>query len=227
MPRHQFRSIAFTALALLPAVACVSASEPPQPVQAIWKPQEINFYFQSFTTFYSCDGLERMLERLLLQLGADADVRVRDAECPGWIARFPRVSIKVNSPVEATPDALADRDKDKSTRELSARVNGKKAQKLLAKSLEEFPAQWRHVSLTRGKLGIERGDCELIDELRRKVLPKLAVRIVKDNVQCAANQLTLGQPQLEVEALVELPKADEEKKKTEDEFKLEVNLDQG
>jgi hypothetical protein len=40
-------------------------------------------------------------------------------------------------------------------------------------------------------------------------LPKLAVRVVDDDVQCSPNQLSPGQPRLEVEALVELPKADD------------------
>lgn len=208
MPPRQFKLTVFAVISALLAAVPASAQEQARPVPAIWKEQEITFYFQSFTTFYSCNGLETKLERLLRQLGATADVKVRSAECPGAIARMPRVVMKVSSPIEATPEALAARDKDKSTRELAARVQGKQAEKELQQSLQQFPAQWRPVSLARGKLDLEAGDCELIDELRRKVLPKLAVRIVKDNVHCSPNQLTLGQPQLEVEALIEIPKPD-------------------
>jgi hypothetical protein len=92
-------------------------------------------------------------------------------------------------------------------RELAERVRGKKSDHPFD-SLEEFPAQWRSVSLTRGRLDLQPGDCELIEELRKKVLPKLAVRIVRDDVQCSPNQLTMGQPRLEVEALKEVPKPD-------------------
>ena len=120
---------------------------------------------------------------------------------------MPRVIIDVTSPVEATPAAIAERDKGKSTRELAARVQGKSAED--AASDDQFPAQWKRLSLSRGKLDIEPGDCELIDELRRKVLPKLAVRIVESNVQCSPHQVSLGQPQLEIEALVEIPKPDD------------------
>jgi hypothetical protein len=42
-------------------------------------------------------------------------------------------------------------------------------------------------------------------------LPKLAVRIVEDETHCTPGQLTLGQPQLQVDALVALPKPDEPK----------------
>jgi hypothetical protein len=203
--------LAACAATLSPALVSVSiaraAAADQPPVQAIWKPQEINFYFQSFTTFYSCMGLEDKLKRILKELGVQGTVRVRSADCPTSVARMPRVLLNVVSPVEATPQALAEREKGKSRRELSARVRGETEE--LKDALEEFPAQWRRVALSRGSLGLEPGDCELIDELRRKVLPKLAVRVVNNNVSCAPNQLTLGQPQLEVEALVALPKPDE------------------
>jgi hypothetical protein len=176
------------------------------PVQAIWKHQEIAFYFQSFTTFYSCNGLEGKLERIMRELGVHARVKVRSADCPASVARMPRVVMQVVGPVEATPEAFAERDKNKSVRELVDRVRGKSDHPL--DSLEQFPAQWRRVSLTRGRLDLQPGDCELIEELKKKVLPKLAVRIVKDDVQCSPHQLTLGQPRLEVEALLELPKPD-------------------
>ncbi|MFC4308389.1 hypothetical protein ACFPN2_04785 [Steroidobacter flavus] len=182
------------------------------PVQSIWKHQEIAFYFQSFTTFYSCTSLESKLERIMRELGVHARVKVRSADCPSSVARMPRVVMQVVSPVEATPAALADRDKNKSVRELAQRVRGKKSDHPLD-SLEEFPAQWRPVSLTRGRLDLQPGDCELIDELQKKVLPKLAVRIVRDDVQCSPNQLTMGQPRLEVEALIEVPKPDEAQQK--------------
>jgi len=190
-----------------PPVAPVTPTGP-DAVQAIWKHQEIAFYFQSFTTFYSCTGLEGKLERIMRALGVHAKVRVRSADCPSSVARMPRVILKVASPVEATPEALAERDKTKSLRELTERVQGKGRSTSPLDSLEQFPAQWRKVSLTRGRLALEPGDCELIEELQRKVLPKLAVRVTDDDLQCSPNQLTLGQPRLEVEALMEMPSPD-------------------
>lgn len=200
-----------TLLFSLPA-AGVGEEQPPaatavDPIQAIWKHQEVTFYFQSFTTFYSCTSLESKLERIMRELGVYARVKVRSADCPSAVARMPRVVMQVISPVEATPEALADRDKNKSVRELAERVRGKKNDHPLD-SLEQFPAQWRRVSLTRGRLDLQPGDCELIDELQKKVLPKLSVRTVRDDVQCTPNQLTLGQPRLEVDALMEIPKPD-------------------
>lgn len=184
------------------------------PVQAIWKPQEITFYFQSFTTFYSCEGLETKLERILRTLGAEqAKVQVRSADCSARVVTMPRVVATVLAPVEATPEAIAERDKDKGRRELVARLN-RKQQEFEALN-EQFPANWKRVSLSRGSLNLEPGDCELIDEVRRKVLPQLAVRIVNDDISCSPGQLSLGQPQLEVEALVAAPKPDDPSSKKE------------
>lgn len=190
------------------AACAAESADAPDAVQAIWKPQEITFHYQSFTTFYSCDGLEAKLERILRALGAEhVKVQVRSADCASRAAAMPRVVATVVTPVAATPEAIAERDKDKSTRELVARVTGKQAE--LAALNEQFPANWRRISLSRGALDLEPGDCELIEEVRRKVLPKLAVRIVKDNVACSPGQLSLGQPQLEVEALIAAPKPDD------------------
>ena len=186
------------------------AAEPgtPEPVQAIWKDQEFAFYFQSQTTFYSCSSLEAKLERILKTLGAQARVKVRSVDCQSGPVRMPRVFVNARTPVEATPQAIADREKGKSKRELAARVRGEPED---LEALAPFPAHWQRVSLSRGAVDLEPGDCELIDELRRKVLPKLAVRIVQDGTHCTPHQLALGQPQLQVDALVALPKPDEPK----------------
>jgi hypothetical protein len=202
------RSSALVLLCTLPGLlpgARAAEQGSPEPVQAIWKSQEFAFYFQSQTTFYSCSSLEAKLERILKALGTRPDVKVRSVDCQTGPVRMPRVVVNVSAPVEATAQAIAEREKGKSKRELAARVRGE-SEDLAA--LAPFPAQWKRVSLSRGAVDLEPGDCELIDELRRKVLPKLAIRIVKDNTHCTPQQLTIGQPQLEVEALLALPKPD-------------------
>lgn len=207
------RSATFAALCVLPAwLPSARAVEPgsPEPVQAIWKDQEFTFYYQSQTTFYSCTSLQAKLERIMKALGTRARVRVRSVDCDSGmrVPRMPRVIVSVTAPVEATPEALAERDKSKSKRELTARVRGEKED---PEALAPFPAQWKRVSLSRGAMNLEPGDCELIEELRRKVLPKLSVRLIKDNTHCTPHQVMIGQPQLEIETLVALPKPDEPK----------------
>jgi hypothetical protein len=179
------------------------------PVQALWKPQELTFYYQSFTTFYSCSSLETKVKRLLIAVGAHRDLRVRTRSCisSNAINRMPFVEITMLSPVEATPEALAELDKTKSTRELVARVRGDSKEAELATT--QFPAQWKRVSLSRGKLNLEPGDCELIDQLKDKIFPKLAIKIVEDDVECVPGRISMAQPRLVVDALAPAPKPDE------------------
>ena len=185
-----------------------SASATADPVQAIWKAQEITFTFESFTTFYSCSSLEAKLKRILTAVGADPTMKVRSRGCfeRNSFQRMPVVEIALASPVAATPEALAERDKNRSVRELAARVRG--ASKLLEQAEAQFPAHWKTVSLSRGDLRLDPGDCELIDQLKKKVFPQLGVRLVEDRVKCAPNTTTPNQPRLVVEALTAMPRPD-------------------
>jgi hypothetical protein len=49
---------------------------------------------------------------------------------------------------------------------------------------------------------LERGDCELVQQLRRQILTRMSVHIVKDNVRCSASMGNVGPPRLTVSALV-------------------------
>ena len=189
-------------------VSALSAGATAPVVQAVWKAQEFDFHYQSFTTFYSCSSLAEKIRRILVELGADPKTKVRVSGCESGsgIARMPLARIMTSSPVEATPEALADLQKTRPVRELAARVRNDQAKE--SELDKQFPAQWKPVSLSRGSLGLSPGDCELIEQIERKLLPRLAVRVVASDIRCTPNQLTLNQPKLEVEALAELPKAD-------------------
>jgi hypothetical protein len=188
------------------------SSQTPGPdpvVQAVWKPQEFEFYYQSFTTFYSCNSLEDKLRRYLRALGADPATRVRVTGCEfgAQIARMPIAYITTMSPVEATPEALAELERTRPQRELAARVRNDRAKGI--DLLAPFPAHWERVSLSRGELGIESGDCELIEQLNRRLLPLLAVRVAEVRLQCMRGLSGINRPKLEVDALKQLPTADE------------------
>lgn len=193
--------------ALLGIGSLAWAEEDVKPVQAIWKPQEFTFHYQSFTTFYSCESLETKLEQILSELGAKARVRVRDVDCGRGPVRAPRAEIQIISPVEATPEAIAELKKTESRRELAARVSGAKALDLA----EEFPAHWKQIKIapSRAFSSLQDGDCELLDQVRRKVLPKLAVRVADHHTPCPPNTPTISRPSITVEALVEMPKPDD------------------
>ena len=198
-----------SAVAAEPAANAETVSANDAPVQAVWKAQEITFHYQSFTTFYSCSTLEAKVRKLLLAVGADKRTKVRSRGCMNSheIPKLPYVQITILSPVEATPEQLAELEKTRSHRELVARVRGDSKQAEVAEA--QFPAHWKRVSLSRGKLGLEPGDCELVSELKKKVLPRLGVKIVDDDVHCVPNQLSITQPQLVIDVLAPLPTPDE------------------
>lgn len=203
----------FLALTMPQGIAVAQEAAPPAQVNAVvmvaavWKPREISFYFHSFNTFYPCPSLNDKVRRLLLQLGADRDIRVRSSGCEmGYaLARSPMVRIRLSAPVEATPEALAELQKTRATRELVARVRGESAQ---VDVTAQFPAYWRRVSLDRGVRNLDSGDCELIDAIKRQVLPQLAVRVVRDDMRCGPYRYSSAPVPLEVEALVAVPPAD-------------------
>jgi hypothetical protein len=116
---------------------------------------------------------------------------------------MPSVRIKLSSPVEVTTEVLTDLERSRSKRELTARVRGERPKG--TEAADQFPAYWKRLSLSRGSLDLQPGDCELIDQLKRKVIPRLAVRVVKDETHCSPNQLSPGQPRLEVEVLTKVP----------------------
>jgi hypothetical protein len=216
--RRRVSPCLFAAMFALSALANADdpAPEPQAPVQAFWKAQELTFYFQSFTTFYSCSSLEAKVKRVLVAVGANKEMKVRTRGCTMTheIAKMPFVEITLLSPAEATPEEMAQLDKTRSHRELVARVRGDSKQAEIAET--QFPAQWKRVSLSRGKLNLEPGDCELIEQLQKKVFPKLAIRTVDDRVECVPNQVSMTQPRLVVDVLTALPTPDEAAKAAPD-----------
>lgn len=186
-----------------------SADEAPIPVQSVWKPQELTFFYHSFRTFYSCESLEDKLEQLLKEVGATARVRVRAPDCGRGVVQTPRAEIELITPVEATPKNLAELKKDEPTRELIARVRGE------SEAYEEFTrpfaAQWKRVEIGgRRSSYLQGGDCELIDQVRRWVLPKIGVRVLTQDYNCPHSaSLSFGPPTLSVEALLPAPKPDD------------------
>jgi hypothetical protein len=149
------------------------------------------------------------VKRVLVALGAHRDTRIRMRSCmsPDKIERMPYIEIQLKSAVEATPEELAELEKSRSTRELAARVRGDSKQAELA--AVQFPAHWRAVTLSRAKLSLDASDCELVDQLIEQVLPKLAVKVARDDLRCPPHYPSAAMPNVVVEALLPLPQPDE------------------
>lgn len=170
-------------------------------VAAVWQPQIVRFEYRAGNTLYTCRGLQRKLERILLQVGARERARFRRFYC-GELSHIVSAEIAVMTPLEATDENLR-RLTDYDSREiLIARVQGQHLPG--AAELQVFPAAWERMTLPGTRFG--HGDCDLLRQLRQQVLPKLSVRIVSSNLEQCSSVLGKGAaPHLVVQALIAEP----------------------
>ena len=142
------------------------------PFQAVWKEQHLEFSYMGRTASYSCQGLREKMRSLLLDLGARRDLEVAllgcDESAPlgrGYIG--PRLSLTFSSP--ALPDASA--------------------KPLHPGDLTVVDARYEPFTLTSDAFrnyGV--GDCELVEEFAREILPHLSARNVKQDITCMPYQ---------------------------------------
>ena len=199
--RSSGRMIHFARAAVLLLAASVgSAGEPDDAVvQAVWKPQRMNFVYRGYSTFYSCRGLQDKLEKILTTVGAQGDIELRTYVCDDQLATA-RFEIVLTSPVEATPENVQALTTYDAQDALTARVRGERLAS--AEDLQRFPAVWKTISFARSReMRLAPGDCELVSQLRRHILPHMSVQIVSDQVRCSEFG-NIGKPQLTVSALV-------------------------
>src|SRR5580704_5914285 len=125
---------------------------------ATWAQKEFTFTYQGFTTKYSCDGLHGKMRKILLQLGArKEDLKISDRGCSGRSGvpdPFPGVAVKMSVLVPA--DAAA------------ASGGG-----------PTVPSHWKAVQLKLDNESLsEAGECELVEQVKQKVLPLFTTRNV-------------------------------------------------
>jgi hypothetical protein len=167
-------------------------------VAAVWQPQIVKFEYRAGNTLYTCRSLQRKIERILLQVGARERARFRRFHC-GELSHIVSAEIALMTPLEATDENLR-RLTDYDSREiLVARVQGQRLPG--AADLQLFAAAWKRMTLPGMRFG--QGDCELLQQLRQQVLPKLSVRILSSNLEQCSTVLGKGvAPHLVVQALI-------------------------
>ena len=195
-------------LKFLPAVFglfAIAAHGQSTPTQAVWKPAKITMSYFSTTTYYSCDALETKMERIIEQLGLVGNVRVGGANCARGVVSMPNIHIEALAPAPASPEVLAELKKDESYRALIDRVNKDHPR---VEAGKEFPAQWRDVQVGKG-LDLTGSDCDLLRDVQRQLLPKLAVKIKPTNRTCDSRDATgVSRPYLDLQVLLPIPDAD-------------------
>jgi hypothetical protein len=203
MRTHTHRNGSLALLAMLCSYGATAAA--PDTVQAMWKPQKIEFSYHGFTTAYECRALEDKIERILKTLGAHENTRASASGCEfNHVSRTAFVRLTTASPVEANDEYKEELAKDKSRQDLIKRLGGKNQM-----NMDEFPATWKRVELSRDRrLDLQPGDCELMEVLKERVFPKMSIKVKQDEVRCTPNQLSLSTPTLTVSALVKAASPD-------------------
>jgi hypothetical protein len=205
------RVLCITAVSLsvtLPSSAVARAPKPPpsralQIVEAVWKVQSLSFAYSGYATVYSCNALLDKVSEILQSLGARDTLRIRSVGCTDMVTHG-RMEITLESPVEATPENIEALTTYDSKQELLARMRNEHLAG--AEDVPRFPATWKTVSMSRDRqLKIGPSDCELVEQLRRDVLPRMSIRVEYDRLRCSAVFGNIGQPQLRVAALVAVP----------------------
>lgn len=147
------------------------AAAAPTAQPAVWTQKQLNFLFQGFTTRYSCDGLETKIKHVISELGARGDFEVHSYGCATPSGRpdpFPSVSIRM-SVLQPAPAPAA------------------------AAAADIVAAHWQRVDLHLDKDPVwEAGDCELLEQIKQKLLPLFATRDVDFASNCVPHQLNLG-----------------------------------
>jgi hypothetical protein len=169
----KFEAVALAAAAIVmsfPAgAAAAESTATPAGETAVWTPKELTFVFQGFTAHYSCDGLLDKIRHVLGELGARSDFQLSYYGCSGSFGRpdpFPGVRIRMHVLQPAGPN-------DKST--------------------EVIGAHWRRVDLHLDKDPVwEAADCELLEQVKQKILPLFATRNVDFASNCVPHQAYLG-----------------------------------
>ncbi len=143
---------------------------------ALWKDKELTFVYLGFTTKYSCDGLRDKMRTVLLDLGADKkSLKVNELGCTSPTGRpdpFPGVHAKL--------------------RVLQPGWDDKQ---------NPVPAHWQPVDLKLNSFVVDSGECELMEQIRQKVLPLFAVRNVQFYDNCIPHQASATRPTLKLEVL--------------------------
>ena len=92
------------------------------------------------------------------------------------------VRARLMFPIEATPDVMAEIDKDKSRRELISRVTGDPVAALNDPII--FPAERREVTLSQKSIRLRPEHCELLEQMLPSVMRQLGIKVRSKQVAC-------------------------------------------
>ena len=162
----------FRFLICVPFAAILLVSSVPlaaDALQARWQPQQVKFHFSAFDVFYTCDGIRSKVRRLLRHFGAHHEVRVAGS-CGGDRHR-PQPFFNMFLAF-STPSPVASGDQ----------VPG-----------ETFEAEYQELQVGYNKPRfLDYGDCELVEQFRREVLPFFEADGYETGLKCLPGHRSLS-----------------------------------
>jgi|HigsolmetaAR204D_1030405.scaffolds.fasta_scaffold00410_9 hypothetical protein len=178
--------------------AQAAAREDDASVDAIWVTQAVVFDYRSMGRTYPCEVLAYKIKMILERVGATESLELRRFVCHD-LSPYARFEIVMTSPAEATDANIAAVTRYDARDELISRLYGIELPS--AADVARFPAVWAPVSFR--KMHLDAGDCALLQQIRRQVLPKMSVAVTKDIRRGECDQPSgFGPPSLEVIALL-------------------------
>lgn len=165
------------------SAAAVAAGTTGQTAEAAtaakWESRQLHFSYVGTTAHYSCDGLREQIKAILQRLGASADLVVKASGCVRLAGPEPFPG------VEATFSVLESAGADQA-----------------AAGSKDVTARWDKVTLDSdvpGRTGA--GQCELIEQVKKQVLPLFTTRNLSYSDQCSPHSESLSGARLSVEVL--------------------------
>ena len=191
MRTHGLERMVLSLAACLPLAALAAADEPP--LAGVWQRHEYTLAYDGFTSHYSCDGIADKVKLLLRAAGARADVKV-SGSCSSPLGAPSRIAI-----ARATFYTLSGP---------GAAPTAPPAGAAPAAAPANVPGAWKAVEFRDGApSGLEMGDCELVDQFERELLPFFTTRNRESHMACVPHTYQLGAISLRFEAFAPLPAA--------------------
>jgi hypothetical protein len=169
--------------ACLAAAFPAHAESPPlsDALDAQWEAQQVETVFFAFSSFYTCEGIRSQIRKLIVAFGGRADA-VLGGNCAGFDRTPPshRLKIAFAIPVVAAEGTPAG---------------------------ETFRARWQEVTIEpRKPRNIQPGDCELVEQFAKHVLPLFNPKEISRMPNCnTRGDQFVGEPILRATVLVPLP----------------------
>jgi hypothetical protein len=134
---------------------------------AVWKQQRLDFRYAGRASRYSCEGLRDKVRAMLIDLGARRDLRIEPLDCADLDRRKPDAG-PPHLKIEFFAPALM----------ALGRVASRPGTPARFESFTIIGDAFRNMGV---------GDCELVQEFVRQILPHFTVRNVTQQISCSAD----------------------------------------